>query len=133
VRHERRGLPLAIVPGPASGLLLAATLLLVATLLLAGCGGAGTPSVAPGTPVAVRSPVSGRLIKLEAEGLTKVKGFTMRLDDGNEVSFTMGPLENAADFAPGHLAEHMASTQAVRVFYRDEGGAHVVYRLEDGE
>lgn len=113
---------------------IAPALALVATLLLAACGGPdATPSPAPATVVPLVSPVTGRLVKLDAEGLTRVRGFTMRLADGSEVPFVIGTLENGGEFPPGHLAEHMASSSAVRVFYRDEGGAHVVYRLEDGE
>ena len=44
----------------------------------------------------------------------------------------IGILENGAQFPPGHLAEHMANASPVRVFFRDEGGQLVVYRLEDG-
>ena len=114
-----------------------------ALMALAGCGGPapapatlGTVSSVPAggaTSAALASPVTGRLTKIDAEGLTKVKGFALRLDDGTEVAFTIGNLENGAQFPPGHLAEHMASSSAVKVFFRDEGGTHVVYRLEDGE
>ena len=128
--------------GPGSRL---ALLALGAALILAlsGCGSPaptpgipGAASLVPaqsGRPATLPSPVTGRLTKIDAEGLTKVKGFTLRLDDGTEVPFTIGVLENGAQFPPGHLAEHMASSSAVKVFFRDEGGAHVVYRLEDGE
>ncbi|HYO44728.1 MAG TPA: hypothetical protein VES19_16125 [Candidatus Limnocylindrales bacterium] len=112
---------------------LAIVLALTATPALVSCTAQAPATVAPGTPVALESPVTGRLVKLEADGLTKVRGFTMRLDDGSEVAFTMGPVDNAADFPPGHLAEHMATSELVRVYYRDESGARVVYRLEDGE
>jgi hypothetical protein len=121
--------------GPARPAALAIALVLLAGLALVACGGPA-PVPATGGPAAsepLTSPVIGRLVRLEAEGLTKVRGFTMRLADGREVAFTMGPVDNAAEFPPGHLAEHMASSQLVRVFYREEAGTRVVYRLEDGE
>lgn len=107
--------------------------LLVAALALGACG-SGTDSAPPGSPpasVVLTSPVDGLLIKLDSEGLTKVTGFRLRTADGVEVPFRMGVLENGVEFPPGHLAEHMATTTRVRVFFRDEGGEHVVYRLED--
>lgn len=113
-------------------------------VLVAACGGAGdgtpspvvsappvpTPTV---SPVTVTSPVVGQLVKLDSAGLAKVTGFRLRTDDGRELEFRIGILENGAEFPPGHLAEHMALGAPVRVFFRDEGGERVVYRLEDAE
>jgi hypothetical protein len=116
--------------------------LAVLALAVAACGGpAATPaptagaSLAPalsGSPVALPSPVTGVLVKIDSEGLTRVRGFRLRLADGTEAAFTIGILQNGAEFPPGHLAEHMSTSSPVRVFFRDEGGAHVVYRIEDG-
>ncbi len=127
----------------ATAIALALVSALVSAAALAACGGpAPTPGVLEasslvpaesGLPAAVGSPVTGRLTRIDAEGLTKVRGFTLRLDGGSEVAFTIGRLENGGEFPPGHLAEHMSSSSAVRVFFRDEGGALVVYRIEDGE
>jgi hypothetical protein len=131
--------------------LLALTLVL-ACVGLAGCGagsspGAGSPGAgSPGAaspaassaagsraaPGGLVSPVTGLLTKLDSEGLTKVTGFRMRLNDGQEVEFRIGSLENGAQFPPGHLAEHMATSSSVKVFFRDDGGSLVAYRLEDG-
>jgi hypothetical protein len=95
---------------------------------LAGSPVAGSPAADAG----LTSPVVGLLTKLDSEGLTKVTGFRLRLDDGREIEFRIGLLENGAQFPPGHLAEHMATSSPVKAWFRDEGGAHVVYRLEDG-
>ena len=118
--------------GIVTALALALALTLVFAVALAACGG---PAPSPGAQASgpLVSPVTGRLTRIDAAALTRVKGFTMRLSDGSEVAFVVGTLENGGQFPPGHLAEHMASSSAVKVFFRDEGGAHVVYRLEDGE
>ena len=106
---------------------------MAAALALGACDtGPATPS-APPASVAVTSPAVGLLTGIDAEGLTRVTGFRLRTDDGAEVPFRIGVLENGAEFPPGHLAEHMATTTKVRVFFREEGGERVVYRLEDAE
>lgn len=127
---------------PASELVF--VLVLVIGLVLAGCGGPAAPGTTPGsaavaslepaasgTPAPPPSPVTGVLVAIEAEGLANVKGFTLRTNDGQEVVFRIGILENGAQFPPGHLAEHLATSSPVRVFYRTEGADLVVYRIED--
>ena len=47
------------------------------------------------------------------------------------MTFKIGTLENGAEFPPGHLAEHLATSSPVRVYFRAEGPDLVVYRLED--
>ncbi len=114
---------------PRAGFVAAALGLLLATGVIACAPSVTTPTVA--TPVT--SPVTGRVIAIDSEGLTKVRGFTLRTDAGAEVPFVIGELENGADFPPGHLAEHMATASEVRAWYRDAGGQRVVYRLEDAD
>ena len=109
---------------------------LVAGLTLAGCGSSPARLGAEGSPptvASIASPVTGVLVKIDSLGLTKVRGFTLRTDAGAEIPFTIGTLENGAEFPPGHLAEHMSTSSPVRVFFRDEGGTLVVYRIEDAE
>ena len=77
--------------------------------------------------------MTGVLVKIDSQGLTKVRGFIVRTGAGAEIPFTIGTLENGAEFPPGHLAEHMATSSPVRVFFRDEDGTLVVYRIEDAE
>jgi hypothetical protein len=74
---------------------------------------------------------TGVVIAVDSTSLTNVKGFTIRTADGRTVAFTLGPLENASQFAPGHLNEHVATAVPVLVTYRDENGQRVVVRLED--
>ena len=78
-----------------------------------------------------RQAETGVVIAVDSTSLTDVKGFTIRTPDGRTVVFTLGPLENASQFAPGHLNEHVATAVPVLVTYRDENGQRVVVRLED--
>ncbi len=93
------------------------------------------PSATPGasaTAVSVpASPVTGVLTGITSAGLAEVSGFRTRLADGTELSFRIGTLENGVEFPPGHLAEHLASSTPVRVFFRVEGPDLIVYRIED--
>ncbi len=95
----------------------------------------GQPSVTPGASAsnaaAPTSPVTGVLTDITSAGLSQVSAFRIRLDDGTELSFRIGVLEDGAEFPPGHLAEHLASSLPVRVFFRVEGAELVVYRIED--
>ncbi|MEI7742326.1 MAG: hypothetical protein WCK58_01110 [Chloroflexota bacterium] len=114
-----------------------ALLALALALVVAACGGPASPSSASAPAsstaagAAVSSPIDGVLVAISAEGLAAVKGFTLRLNDGREIVFKIGVLENGAQFPPGHLAEHMATSTPVRVSFRDEAAEHVAYRLED--
>ena len=114
------------------------TLSALAVVALAGCqpGGAASTdapstSVVPGSPVALVSPVEGVPIDIDAEGFTKITAFTIRTDDGQQLRFRMGPLENATEFPPTHLAEHLAGSTRILVSFRPEGSDEVAYRIED--
>jgi hypothetical protein len=78
-----------------------------------------------------RQTETGVVIAVDATSLTNVTGFTIRTPDGRTVAFTLGQLENASQFAPGHLNEHVATAVPVLVTYHDENGRRVVVRLED--
>lgn len=78
------------------------------------------------------SPVVGVIVSVDSAGLGDVRGFRLRLAGGTLLDFTLGPLENAVEFAPGHLAEHLATSDPIRVWFRPgPGGELVVHRLED--
>lgn len=121
---------------------------LVASLLVALAAGACGPgtSATPGPvwsaslgtaatslPEPDTLPVTGVLTGIEATSLTNVTAITLRTVDGAQVTFRIGVLENGAEFPPGHLTEHMATSAPVRVFFRDEAGTLVAYRIEDAE
>ena len=68
---------------------------------------------------------------MDSRGLGQVAGFTLRTATTQTIDLKLGALENASEFSPGHLAEHMASSQQVRAYYRFDNGVPTVYRLED--
>ena len=78
-----------------------------------------------------RQTETGLVTAVDASGLTEVRGFTIRTDDGRTVAFKIGNLENGVQFPPGHLLEHRATGVKVVVTYRPENGALVAVRIED--
>ena len=110
-------------------------LVLLAGLAVAACGGTGPSSpVAPTTSSGGSfppSPVVGVVVRVDSSGLSNVHGFDLRQADGTVLAFTMGTLENGAEFPPGHLAEHQATGSPVLVSFRILDGVPLVYRLED--
>ena len=84
-------------------------------------------SAAPYPP----SPVEGVVVAVDSSGLGRVSGFTIRVPGGASLAFALGTLENATEFSPSHVAEHMATSEPIRVFFRLEGVRAVAYRLED--
>jgi len=83
-------------------------------------------------PSAPASPVDGVVISVDAQGLSSVSGFELRPNVGGPtLHFMLGTLENATQFAPGHLKEHQASGSPIRVYFVPQGSALIVYRLED--
>lgn len=137
----------------------ASAAVLALAVVLAGCGGSGaspapsptepassspaaTADSSPALPSSVgpsavatlpvpASPVTGVVIDVVASGLADVTGMTLRLDDGRSFEFRIGSLENGAEFPPGHLKEHMATSSPVKVWFRLEGTELVAYRIED--
>jgi hypothetical protein len=127
--------------GPAG--VAAISALAVAALVLGACTPSPSATVGPvetaslGVPASGNgeglpsSPVDGVLTHIDSTGLTQVTGFDMRTADGRTLAFRIGTLENGAQFPPGHLAEHLATSAPVRVWFRPQGTDLVVYRLED--
>ncbi len=130
-----------------TGLAAVAALAVTLGITASACSASPTPTPGPivtasivapadGTPGATEqvpaSPVTGILVKIDSSGLAAVAGFDLRLDDGRVLSFRIGTLENGDVFPPGHLAEHLATSAPVRVYFRVSGTELVVYRLEDG-
>jgi hypothetical protein len=94
-----------------------------AAILLSGTGvGDGSPN---------EQQLTGVIVRVDSEGLDRVRGFSLRTEAGATVAFSIGALENGAAFPPGHLVEHQATAQPIRVWYRMEGDLRVAIRLED--
>lgn len=87
-----------------------------------------TASPPPDLPA---SPIVGVVVRVDTESISEVNEIDVRMADGRIVTLSMGPLENATEFSPSHLAEHMATAEPIRAFYRLDAGRPVIYRLED--
>jgi hypothetical protein len=85
-----------------------------------------TSTAPPGT-----SEMTGVVVAVDSAGLGNVRGFTLRRPGGELVDFDLRALENAAQFPPGHLAEHQATAAPVNVWYRMDGADRLAIRLED--
>jgi hypothetical protein len=107
-------------------LVLIAVIAITGAAAILGATGANGPVAPSGT-----TPIVGVIVGVEAQGLDKVTGFTLRTTDRGSLVFTLGQLENGSQFPPGHLVEHQATAQPVRVWYRTEGDVLVAIRLED--
>ncbi len=100
------------------GQVLVVVSLLVASIALGACGDPGRS--AAGIVVALDAPAG------------EVTGFTLRTQQGETISFVIGPLEvDGAAFAASHLAVHAATLQPIAVAYRTENGVNVVHRMVD--
>jgi hypothetical protein len=78
--------------------------------------------------------VRGVLIDVQARGLQQLDSFTVRTDDGQELTFTPAPNFNQGAshvMTPGHMRQHMALADPVTVTYRDEGGRLVALSATD--
>jgi len=106
------------------GRLIAATIAIA--LVLAACAANGSP-----VPARPASPIDGVVVHVDSTGLGNVTGFTLRLPGGATLALTLGTLENATQFAPGHLAEHETTGLPVRAWFVVSSGVPIVYRVED--
>jgi len=83
-------------------------------------------------PTIPSSPVDGVVVRVDSSGLNAVRSFTLRTTDGTQLKFDLSQLENGAQFPPGHLTEHAATAQPIRVDFRQgDAGALFALRLED--
>lgn len=108
---------------------------LVMVVVIAITGGAAlllsdTSMLDPDEPSATDA-VEGVIVSVDSAGLANVRGFTLRQAGGETLEFRLGELENPTEFPPGHLTEHQATAQPVRVWYRLEGAERFAVRLED--
>lgn len=74
---------------------------------------------------------TGVVVAVDAQGLTDVRGFSLRTADGRTIDFRVGRLQNATEFPPAHLSVHLADGFLVRVTFEMDGAQRVAVRLED--
>lgn len=89
-----------------------------------------TSRLDPDGPTGTAS-IDGVIVSIDSAGLGDVRGFTLRQAGGETIDLRLGELENPTEFPPGHLAEHQATAEPVRVWYRLEGEERFAIRLED--
>jgi hypothetical protein len=92
--------------------------------------GSGDPSGGPAGPPGTTA-IDGVIVAVDSAGLGSVRSFTLRRAGGETIEFRLDRLANATEFPPGHLAEHQASAEPVRVWSIEDGGAHYAIVLED--
>jgi hypothetical protein len=74
------------------------------------------------------------VVSIDSVGMGRVDGFTLRTSDGRIIDFdTRETRFDATRFPPGHLQEHRALAEPVRVTYQLRDGVRRVIRLEDAE
>jgi hypothetical protein len=98
----------------------------LALLVLAGCT---TPPATAQTRTA-----HGVLLEVQSPGIQQVERFTLRTDDGQELTFVAAPNFNAGAshaMTPGHMRQHMAMADPVTVTYREENGALIALSATD--
>lgn len=105
-------------------------LVIVAVLLLTGgavlvLGGPG-PTEPPGAESLV-----GVVVEVNATSLSDVCCFKLRTADGAVLDFELAPGAMGPNFPPGHLVEHQATAQPVRVWYRGGIDSRLAFLVED--
>jgi hypothetical protein len=75
--------------------------------------------------------VTGVIVGVDGSGLGAVRGITLRTDGGELLDFRLERLQNGTEFPPGHLVEHQATSEPVRVQYQEEAGERFALRLDD--
>ena len=91
----------------------------------------GTKGRATATRPDTAPTVDGIVVAVDSAGLGSVSGFRLRSDDGRTLQFDLSSLGDGVAFPPGHLAEHVANSIRVRVWYRDDAGRLAALWLED--
>jgi hypothetical protein len=75
--------------------------------------------------------MTGVVVAVDGQGLSDVRGFTLRQTGGELVEFSLRALQNGIEFAPNHLAVHQATAEPVRVWWRMDGAERLAIHLED--
>lgn len=88
------------------------------------------PSSPSGAPEGTTN-VVGVIVGIDSAGLGDVRSFTLRADGGTLYTFGLAELENGDVFPPAHMAEHQATAEPVRVYYREAAGTLLAIRVDD--
>ena len=94
----------------------------------------GSAACAPPSSAGPRQTVDGVLLDVVSPSLQQVTSFTLRADDGRELAFVTAPEFNqgvAHVMTPGHMRQHMALAEPIRVTYRDDAGKLVALSAVD--
>ena len=102
-------------------------------VLVAGLGIAAAVFARPGTTGRPDNlpTVDGIVVGVDSAGLGNVKGFRLRTADGRTLAFGLADLKDGAQFPPGHLTEHLATSSPIRVWYQGSGDQLQAVWLED--
>jgi hypothetical protein len=112
----------------AGALAIVAAVAVVAVVVGLGLFSIGTCACSAAPPPS--SPIDGVVVGVDSEGLGRIRSFSL-LSAGTTYELQLGDLENAPEFSPSHLSEHLASSEPIRAWFRVTGGVEVVFRLED--
>lgn len=105
--------------------------------ILLGGGGGPIPPASPsssgssGGGVTPTSPIVGVIVAVDSRGLDDIRAFSLRTGDGVILEFDLREMRGTATFPLGHLAEHQATAEPVRVSFRDEAGVLIATAIDD--
>ncbi len=85
----------------------------------------------PDVPPPATTEVVGVVVGVVGDGLADIRGFRLRIEGGEILDLDLRALENEPDFPPGHLAEHQATAEPVRVWYVVDGEERLAIKVED--
>jgi hypothetical protein len=109
-------------------------LILLALLALASVAGLGLAACSAPPTAAQTQTVKGVLLEVVSPGIDKVDSFTVRTDDGQELTFVTAPDFNKGVqhlMSPGHMRQHMALADPILVTYRQESDRLVALSATD--
>lgn len=72
--------------------------------------------------------VEGVLTNVEGRGIADASAITLLTRDGRSVRLLIDP-GVGPHWTPGHLRDHMIAADPLTVFYRQESGALIAYRI----
>jgi hypothetical protein len=94
----------------------------LAFALVAGCNG-------PQSQV-----VTGVVLTVDQPSAGNVDGFTLRLCDGQVLTFTVGVVDqDEGAFPPEHLTEHQRTAEPAKITYKVQNGQNVATKLQDAD